>query len=677
MKRLLLVTVALISFLTVHAAEAGRDTRWMSGRGEWTDAAWWSGGVPDALSRAAIRGQSEVRLPALPQPAGVGGLTLGAQSGDKVRLHIAGGRLVCRRDFIHAGEADGSEAEIVLDDGALHDVSALYLGGSGEKRVGACRAKLTIRGGSFVSRFLTVGYGQRAEATLAIEGSRPEAVHLLDFLALGVPIAGREPSTGTLAFTLDEHGVTPITIQSRRSGLQLSRRVAGNRCPLRVSLSAVPPRDDVTLVAANVRTIGAFDDLPEGSEVRAEHAGRAYRWTLTYRGGKSGCDVVLTKVRGHADDAPVTKCRAIPPTPMPLWETMPAREDHDAADAPLAFDGAEGFGRHAAGGRGGPTLWVENLNDAGPGSFRAAVQARGPRTVAFRVGGTIKLKSPISIGEPFLTVDGQSAPDGGVTFMGSGFVVRTRDVILRHFRIRPGDDSDDTDALWFYDAERCIADHLSVSWGTDEVLSITGLSDAITVQWCIISEGLNREQHGYASIAAGERVTWHHNLFAHHISRVPRFAGIVRADFRNNVLYNWGSVAGYGQFERVNYVANYLKPGPSTTQRPPLIHLGDATVGDGSLYLEGNILHGHDAVTRDNWLGVGFERRVRAAQPFPAPPVRTTSAETAYEQVLPNVGALPAQRDATDARVVREVRTGTGRVIEKVSDAGVPTRHTP
>ncbi len=673
MKRIsILFAFAVLVSLAVGQRAFGeggnRVTNWAPGSGDWTETARWSGGVPDVFSRAAIHGRSEVRLPKLPAPAGVGALKFGTLSDDQVRLFIDGGELAVRRGYIHAGEADGGSAEIVLDGGALHGVSEFYLGGSGEAKVGACRAVLRIRGGSFVSRLLTIGWGQRAEATLAIEGSRPAVVHVLDYVAMGVPVRGREPSVSTLAVTLDERGVTPVTIQSRRTGLRLARHVPENQCRLRIALSAVPPRDDVTLVAAHVRTVGSFDDLPEGAEVRATHAGREYRWTLTYRGGESGCDVALTDARGHADDAPVTRCRELPPVPKPLWETMPAREPDDVPDAPLAFEGAEGFGRHAAGGRGGPMLWVENLDDAGPGSFRAAVTARGPRVVAFRVAGVIALKSSINITEPFLTVDGQTAPEGGVTFTGGGFFVQTHDVILRHFRIRPGDGTRDTDALGFHDAQRCIADHLSVSWGTDEVLSITGLSDAITIQWCLISEALNREQHGFATLAGGERVTWHHNLFAHHLSRVPRFTGITRTDFRNNVLYNWGHTAGYGEFERVNYVGNYLKPGPSTTQRPPLIHAGEETVGDASLHLEGNILEGSEAVTGDNWLGVGFEPRVRSAQPFPAPPVRTDPAGIAFERVLTHAGALPERRDATDARVVREVREGAGKIIDSTGD---------
>lgn len=651
-----------------RAAAAVRTTRWSAGEGTWDDAARWSAGVPDGLATALIQGPSDVRVPAAAAPLVTGMLRLGTLPGDRARLHVDGGALVLRREFLHAGEARDSQAEIALDRGALHAVSTVYLGGTGEAAVGSCRATLRIRGGSFVCRYLTIGWGQAAEATLEIDGSGADAVHVLDGVALGVPVAARLPSTSTLRFTLDARGVTPLTIASRRARLRMARVVPQTRCRLEIALRDVPPRDDVTLVAAQVAPLGEFDNLPEGAEIAATHAGREYRWTLTYRGGPRGADLALTRVRGHAAAAPVTACRPLPAAPTPLWESVPARTDAGPDDAPLAFEGAEGFGRHAAGGRGGRTIYVEHLGDAGPGSFRAAVEATGPRTVAFRVAGTIRLRQPLRIDEPFLTVDGGTAPGEGITLVGQGFLVTTHDVVLRHLRIRPGDDTEDTDALSFHDAERCLADHLSLGWGTDEVVSVAGLSDAITIQWCLIHEGLNRTGHGFASISGGERVTWHHNLMAHCVSRVPRFAGIARADFRNNVLYNWGHTAGYGQFERLNYVANYLKPGPSTRPTPPRFLQGDEVVGRGALYLEGNVVEGHDRVTADNWLGVGFEPEVRATAPFAAPPVQTDSAAAAYRRVLDEAGALPDRRDATDRRVVSEVRLGTGQIINSAAD---------
>jgi hypothetical protein len=67
------------------------------------------------------------------------------------------------------------------------------------------------------------------------------------------------------------------------------------------------------------------------------------------------------------------------------------------APAIKAFPSAEGFGATARGGRGGRVLYVTNLNDSGPGSLRAAVETKGPRTILFRVGGTIHLKKGLQV----------------------------------------------------------------------------------------------------------------------------------------------------------------------------------------------------------------------------------------------------------------------------------------
>jgi len=228
-----------------------------------------------------------------------------------------------------------------------------------------------------------------------------------------------------------------------------------------------------------------------------------------------------------------------------------------------------------------------------------------------------------------------------------------------------------------------------LSWSTTKILSTTKLSDRITVQWCILSEALNFAEHGFASLAGGNRVTWHHNLFAHNLSRNVRFQGAVDADFRNNVVYDWGWAAAYGEFDRLNYVGNYLKAGPSTTQKPFLFfHNGEAVVMPGTIFLTNNFIEGEPkvpGVNTNNWRGMGYyyydRTTLGAAEPFPAPPVTTESPQAAYEHVLADAGATLPKRDAVDERVVRETRAGTGHIINWVKDAGgwpdFPSSETP
>ncbi|RZJ27459.1 MAG: pectate lyase, partial [Brevundimonas sp.] len=162
-----------------------------------------------------------------------------------------------------------------------------------------------------------------------------------------------------------------------------------------------------------------------------------------------------------------------------------------AQDAPIAFPGAEGAGRFALGGRGGAVLRVTNLNDAGPGSLRAAVEAEGPRTIVFDIGGVIRLETPLRIRRGRITIAGQTAPGGGITLRDHALIIAADDVVVRHIRSRLGDESRvESDAISLERGRRIILDHISASWSVDETLSAgsrydppeRGLYD-VTVQW--------------------------------------------------------------------------------------------------------------------------------------------------------------------------------------------------
>jgi len=357
---------------------------------------------------------------------------------------------------------------------------------------------------------------------------------------------------------------------------------------------------------------------------------------------------------------------------------------------PLAFPGAEGGGKYTTGGRGGKVLFVENLNDKGNGSLRKAVEAKGPRTVIFRISGTIELESPLSIKNDSITIAGQTSPGDGICMKNYGFLVEADNVIIRFIRIRPGNESkQEMDAISGINHRNIIIDHCSFSWSNDETASFYNNSN-FTMQWCIISESLNssshhKGEHGYGGIWGGNNATFHHNLLSDHNSRNPRFCGSrytnkpdeEKVDFRNNVIYNWGDNSAYGGEEgNYNMVNNYYKPGPATNIKcvKRILQLTQSffdprynkdTLGAGKFYIKGNVMEGSPEVTRDNWqygvqgeyVNENIKAKSKLRRPVSHTKIKTQSASDAYHNVLNCSGAC-LHRDAVDTRITEEARTG-------------------
>jgi hypothetical protein len=355
-----------------------------------------------------------------------------------------------------------------------------------------------------------------------------------------------------------------------------------------------------------------------------------------------------------------------------------------------AFPGAEGFGSTTPGGRGGKAILVTNLNDAGPGSLRAACETKGPRIVVFRVAGIIDLRSPLLVAEPFITIAGQSAPGDGICLRGYNLEIRTHDVVVRFLRSRPGESSGkEVDAISIAGNSRgVILDHCSASWSVDEALSPSGAIADITVQWCIIAEALNHSvhkkgAHGYGSLVrAVGGVSLHHNLWAHNDARNPRLGDnygrppYPTFDFRNNVIYDYGKICSgmTGDILSVNYVSNYILPGPSSDRkRGPIVFTDQA---DAKYYLAGNIVEGNPERTADNALlfdrtEVNGRKLVTILpEPFAVPKVGTLPAKAVLRAVLDGAGATLPKRDAVDARIVAEAGRGTGSIIDSTRQVG-------
>lgn len=361
----------------------------------------------------------------------------------------------------------------------------------------------------------------------------------------------------------------------------------------------------------------------------------------------------------------------------------------------LAFPGAEGFGRFAAGGRGGAVLRVTSLADSGPGSLRAAVEAKGARTIIFDVGGTITLASSLKISRANITIAGQTAPGDGITLRGQPLVVAADDVILRYIRVRPGDETGvQDDAINITRGRRIILDHVSVSWSVDETLSAgsrysppeSGVYD-LTVQWSLIAQSLSESihdkgRHGYGSLIRGghgARFSWLNNLWADHQARMPR-PGNYNApeidplggffEFRGNVFSNWGgSRAGYnadaGPLAAYDFVGNWYQAGPASEGA---LAFCEENAGSRAFFAD-NAMNG--VVPADPWRLVGCTppEGYRAGAPLADSGARTPSPALAFERVLAKAGASKV-RDSVDERIVAGVRTRTGRLINSQRDVG-------
>ena len=365
-----------------------------------------------------------------------------------------------------------------------------------------------------------------------------------------------------------------------------------------------------------------------------------------------------------------------------------AQEQSVPAKLQLAFPSAEGYGRHAQGGRGGRVIHVTNLNDAGPGSLRDAVEQTGPRTVVFDVSGLITLESKLIVRpeNSLLTVAGQTAPGNGVCLRKYNFgMLGPSHVIVRYLRVRPGNISGVTlDGMGLASCNQCIIDHCSISWTMDEGFSSRGAKN-ITLQRTLISEALNAAghkkyppgtQHGYAASIGGDIGSFHHNLLANNCGRNWSMAGGLnkadntyagRLDIRNNVVFNWKDRTTDGGAHEVNFVGNYYQPGPATKMFIALRAQYNTFPGTQRYHFAGNIMRDHfDLTNQADGRQAGTEKGGKLpetyspwseAEFFPSH-VKTQTAEQAYSDVLANVGCNFPALDQHDQRIIAEVRSG-------------------
>ena len=370
----------------------------------------------------------------------------------------------------------------------------------------------------------------------------------------------------------------------------------------------------------------------------------------------------------------------------------------------LAFPGADGAGKYAQGGRGGVVYHVTSLADdaSTPGTLRYGLEKlTGPRTIVFDVSGVIPLTSTLTCSDPYVTIAGQTAPGIGVMLRDESFGSNSSDGQTRFMRFRygHGDDWDGTSAnqntgnAAGLSADHGIMDHCMLGWGSDETFSSRG-SKNYSFQHNIIGESLNQNghknyydkdpsvKHGYAATVAGDVGSLHHNLLAHNEGRNWSLGGGLdgsgayagRLNIRDNVVYNWGGRATDGGTHEGNFVNNYYKKGPSTSQDFIFIaQLEGKGSGTQEYYLKGNYRVSQDGTTKtadtnnNTYKYVKDDMQVLNWTVFTSSPYSfwsqetsvEASAEAAFKNVLSDVGCNYAGLDNNEKRLVRESRDGT------------------
>ena len=361
----------------------------------------------------------------------------------------------------------------------------------------------------------------------------------------------------------------------------------------------------------------------------------------------------------------------------------------------------EGYGSQTPGGAGGEVFHVTSLSDSGPGTLRAAVADRdydadGPRRVVFDVAGTITLQSDLVVREPYLTIDGATAPAPGITIRkasihnGEFIIAGTHDIIIQHLRFwglwqtggvhsnNAATISIDGDAGPDYVARDIVLDHITARNATDGGPDIWGEVRDLTISWCFFFYNWHPTtvSHYPGPYQVRQRISMHHNVYAKNGERNPQMRADVRDfDYVNNIIYDWGYFGeggGYGiriknnpgePKVNANFVNNWFLPtikpawalvygtvpGADSYDGGPVLPPPQGKVvttsSMGDLYVAGNIL---PAENEDHYATV--------SQPLPVPPyarVTTFPAANLAAEVLPDVGMR--YRDGQEQAILDEI----------------------
>jgi hypothetical protein len=362
-----------------------------------------------------------------------------------------------------------------------------------------------------------------------------------------------------------------------------------------------------------------------------------------------------------------------------VTDKTPTSEEPVEMGGLMAFPGAEGFGKNATGGRGGIVVEVTNLNDSGSGSLRDALKMTVPRTIVFKVGGTINCSSYLSIpsNSGDVTIAGQTAPGDGIAIKGAEFRIQASNVIMRYLRIRPGSSTSGSNedgvriiAFSGKRTENVILDHISITWGKDENVEIGGIGSGsnvrnVTIQNSIIAENINT-QYGLLLWNDAKNISIVKNLFAHNKERNIR-SSTCTSNFEmiNNVVYGYKGGTHPTYENEFDIIGNVYKKNPAVSTPYKTINIEaslnncpDGVLSQTRAYINDNILDGGSISVSSSLSSYKTSGRIFNSGVVPL------SSKDVEQNVLSNVGANFPKSDAVDTRLINDAKNKTGNLTK-------------
>lgn len=371
---------------------------------------------------------------------------------------------------------------------------------------------------------------------------------------------------------------------------------------------------------------------------------------------------------------------------------------HDKVDIPVIPEHEQvyGFGANTVGGLGGVLYVVTNLNDSGKGSLREAVEASGKRYVTFAVSGNIHLKTSLRIDNPFITIDGSTAPNGGICIKGNNVIPYASEILIKHVRLRLGDNgykdangnvigsgSGDLDCVLFSGSggkiENIVFQNCSISWSVDELIGfwangIPGSMNNITIQRCVLSEPLYRSHHGDGAHSmsvlqnGAQNVTYYKNYFAHSAERNLRTQLEASFEMVNNVFYNVVRLGQYGASSKFDIINNHFKQGNTSFYNNNLIEPVSESgykLSDSKVCISGNTNDGGKGEYKSDYNAIMQSKSV-----IDSTIIADENDAVMIANVLENAGATLPKRDAVDVRVINDYTNKTGNIIDTQEQVG-------